>query len=517
MIVEIVILLSAAIYAFCKYIESKTNYFKGRNCKHDTFFPIFGSMKSMTFKKKSILDVTLELYQKAEGNKIFGIYENGKPSFYINDPELIRQITVKDFDHFVNHRDFFTDNDEGALFGKSLFSMKDLKWKHMRSTLSPAFTGSKMRMMFQLITDVAQQAVDFMKSKDDIKTGREVDIKDYFTHFTNDIIATVAFGIKVDSLKDENHEFYEYGKKVMKFDGWQIVKFFIYMNFKFVTRFVDLDIWKRDVVGYFKRLVLDAMNHRMEHKILRHDMINMLMEAKGMYVDGSSPPENSKPSHEWTDSEIVAQCFVFFIAGFDSAATLMSFVAHELMENPEVQEKLFREIEEVKESLDGKPLTYEACNKLKYMEMVISETLRKWPTAPGTDRVCTKTTTFENPDGLGDFTIKTGENVFIPIVGLHRDPMYFPNPTQFDPERFNEDNKNNIQPSTYIPFGAGPRACIANRFALMEAKAILFYLVGEFKLEPSKNSTIPLDLTGGGFQLKPKNGFWLKFATRSDE
>lgn len=428
---------------------------------------------------------------------------------------MIRQITVKDFDHFVNHRDFFTDADEGALFGKSLFAMRDQKWKHMRSTLSPAFTGSKMRMMFQLITDVAQQAVTYMKSKDDIKTGRDVDIKDYFSHFTNDIIASVAFGIKVDSLKDENHEFFQYGKKVMKFDGWKLVKFFIYMNFKFITKIVDLDVWQRDVTGYFKRLVLDAMNYRMEHKIVRHDMINMLMEARGMYADGNIPPD-AKPPHEWTDSEIVAQSFVFFIAGFESAATFMCFAAHEIMENPDIQEKVLQEIEEVKESLDGKPLTYEACNKLRYLDMVVSETLRKWPTAPGTDRTCTKTITFENPDGLGDFTVKAGDNIFIPIAGFHRDPKYFPNPDKFDPERFSEENKSNIQPSTYMPFGAGPRACIANRFALMEAKAILFYLVGEFKLDASEKSTIPLDLKGGGFQLKPKNGFWLKLTTRSD-
>lgn len=429
---------------------------------------------------------------------------------------MIRQITVKDFDHFVNHRDFFTDADEGALFGKSLFAMTDQKWKHMRSTLSPAFTGSKMRMMFQLITDVAQQAVAYMKSKDGINTGRDVDIKDYFTHFTNDIIASVAFGIKVDSLKDESHEFYQYGKKALKFDGWKLVKFFIYMNFKFVTKIVDLDVWQRDIAAYFKRLVLDAMSYRMEHKIVRHDMINMLMEARGMYADGNAPPD-AKATHEWTDSEIVAQSFVFFIAGFESAATFMCFAAHEIMENPEIQEKVLQEIEEVKESLGGKPLTYEACNKLRYLDMVVSETLRKWPPAPGTDRVCTKTITFENPDGLGDFTLKAGDNIVIPIAGLHRDPKYFPNPDKFDPERFSEENKNNIPPSTYMPFGAGPRTCIANRFALMEAKAILFYLVGEFKLEASEKSTIPLDLKGGGFQLKPKNGFWLKFTTRLDE
>uniref|UniRef100_T1GJ58 Uncharacterized protein n=1 Tax=Megaselia scalaris TaxID=36166 RepID=T1GJ58_MEGSC len=82
-------------------------------------------MRSMTLRKKSMLDTVVEIYRKAEGNKIYGIFENGKPGFQINDPELIKRITVKDFDHFVNHRDFFTDNDDGALFGKSRSFLTD--------------------------------------------------------------------------------------------------------------------------------------------------------------------------------------------------------------------------------------------------------------------------------------------------------------------------------------------------------------------------------------------------------
>uniref|UniRef100_T1GV75 Cytochrome P450 n=1 Tax=Megaselia scalaris TaxID=36166 RepID=T1GV75_MEGSC len=185
------------------------------------------------------------------------------------------------------------------------------------------------------------------------------------------------------------------------------------------------------------------------------------------------------------------------------------------MENPEVQEKLLREIEESKEQLDGKPLTYDDCKKLKYLDMVVSETLRKWPVTPLTDRACSKTITFENPDGLGDFTINEGENIIIPTAGLHRDPKYFPNPDTFDPERFSDENKHNIDPFTYIPFGAGPRICIANRLALMETKVIIYYLIESFKLEVCEKTTVPLDLSGGGFRLQPKNGFWLKFTARN--
>ncbi|KAL5274750.1 hypothetical protein ACFFRR_001052 [Megaselia abdita] len=515
MLVEVWILLIALVLAIWKYVKVKTNFFNGRNCKHDIFFPILGSMRSLIFKNKSVMDVIIEIYEKAKGNKIYGVFENNKPSFYINDPELIRQITIKGFEHFVNHRNFLEGSGDNSIFGSSLFLMQNQKWKDMRYTLTPAFTGSRMRMMFQLIKDVATQARDYLRLQENIESGRDLDMKEFFTHYTSDIIASVAFGIEVNSLADASHEFYIFGKSLLKFGIIRSLKFFIAFNCTSLAKFLKIQLWSSNEINYFKSLVLDAMKYRTEKNILRHDMINILMEAKGMGVD-ENVKESLKSSHEWTDIEIVAQCFVFFIAGFESTATLITFVAHELMENPEIQEKLFNEITEVQKILDRKTLTYESLNNMKYLDMVISETLRKWPTTPGTDRVCSKSIHFKNPDGLGDVTINAGESIFIPFIGLHRDPKYFPDPDKFDPERFSDENKQNIQGFTYLPFGVGPRACIGNRLGLLETKAILYYLIGEFSIEPSVKSTIPLDLSGSLFQPKPKNGFWLKLRKRAE-
>uniref|UniRef100_T1H172 Cytochrome P450 n=1 Tax=Megaselia scalaris TaxID=36166 RepID=T1H172_MEGSC len=301
------------------------------------------------------------------------------------------------------------------------------------------------------------------------------------------------------------------------------MKFILYQICKPLAKLLKLELFDGETMEFFMKLVLDAMKYRKEHKIVRNDMINMLMEARGMGVD-DNPVENLKSQQDWTDIEIVAQCFLFFLAGFETTATVLSFTAHEIMENPDVQNKLLQEIQDVKESLGEEPLTFEVLNGMNYLDQVVSESMRKWPPAPGTDRLCTKDITFENPDGLGNVYLKEGESLFIPIAegeslfipiaGLHRDPKYFENPNVFDPERFSEENKHSIQPFTYMPFGVGPRSCIGNRLALMEAKTMLFYLIDKFELLPSEKSTIPLDLTGGGLQLKPKNGFWLKLKQR---
>ena len=110
-----------------------------------------------------------------------GIFEFLQPLFLIRDPELIKQITIKDFDHFVNHRGNIDENIE-PLFGRSLFVMKDQRWKEMRSTLSPAFTGSKMRNMFSLVADCSNDTINYLLKEANGKP-LEIQTKDLFTRF----------------------------------------------------------------------------------------------------------------------------------------------------------------------------------------------------------------------------------------------------------------------------------------------------------------------------------------------
>lgn len=219
------------------------------------------------------------------------------------------------------------------------------------------------------------------------------------------------------------------------------------------------------------------MQQRAEKGIIRPDMINLLMEArKGVLQasdtgkadanEGFATVEESIISHKpvnrtWTEEELVAQCFAFFVAGFDTSSILMCFCAHELMENRLVQEKLIEEIDGVRRELGNEPLTYDAIQKMKYLDMVVSETLRKWPPGVATDRICNKPYIIRGKDGER-YKLEPGDKISIPIVGLHYDPDNFPNPDKFDPERFSEGNRSHIRPFTYLPFGVGPRNCIGN-------------------------------------------------------
>ena len=135
------------------------------------------------------------------------------------------------------------------------------------------------------------------------------------------------------------------------------------------------------------------------------------------------------------------------------------------------------------------------------------ETLRKYPVQPELSRVTQGDYIIHGTD----FTLERGISVLIPVRALHNDPEIYPNPEKFDPDRFLEP----LQPHVYMPFGSGPRNCIANRFVIMQTKALVYSIVKEFALEMSEKSTVPLKLASG-MQMKPEKGFWLNLRERGN-
>ncbi|KAL5280671.1 hypothetical protein ACFFRR_004593 [Megaselia abdita] len=497
MFTEILLFIVVACGAFYLWVRDRYRYFEkiGVEFIEPTF--LAGNFKNVFSKKQNFFDCVESLYQFGKSN-VVGMFEATSPLYMIKSPELARQIFIKDFNHFTNHRRFFHD---GGIFEETLIMLEGDKWKEMRSTLSPAFTGNKMRGMLELIKEIAQQASTYLKEND---LEKDVNLKDFFSRFSNDVIASTAFGFQINSMKDRDNEFYKIGHEVTTFSGWDVIKFFLIGSFNKLFKLCGLSLLTKRQNDFYMNLVLGAMKNRTENNIFRPDMINMLMEVRG----GSS---EHKSNYNWTDKEIVAQCFIFFFAGFDTVSTTMSFAGHELMENPEVQEKLKEEINEIYESLDGKPLTYEALNNMKYAEAVILETLRKWPQLPFLDRVCTKAIDLEDTESGKIIHLKPGDQVQVSAVGIQRDPKYFPDPMKFNPDRFSDENKKNIPANAFMPFGLGPRMCIGNRFALLEIKALLFYLLKDVSIKKSVKSTIPMKLDPASAQLEPKGGIYVKF------
>lgn len=139
------------------------------------------------------------------------------------------------------------------------------------------------------------------------------------------------------------------------------------------------------------------------------------------------------------------------------------------------------------------------------------ESLRKWPPFVIVGRECTKTYTIE-PENPNETTlvIPKGMGVQIPTYAIHHDSKFFPEPEQFRPERFSAENREKLTSYTNLGFGQGPRSCIGSRFALLEIKILIFYLIHKFRLVITPKTQIPVKLSPKlTINIKPENGLWL--------
>ncbi|XP_063915540.1 cytochrome P450 9e2-like [Zophobas morio] len=504
-------------------------YWLERGVKPRTSGFLLGDNLGIFLGRQSLVEMVEVVYKSCPNTRYVGTYQFFRPSLLVKDPDLIKQITVKDFDHFLDHRSLIPEDSE-PLWSKNLFALTGKAWRDMRSTLSPAFTSSKMKHIFTLISQNGEQFVNhFLKKDEKLIT---VEMRDIFTRFTNDIIASAAFGIECDSLSNRNNEFYLMGKETTNFSGFRkIFSFFLIMLIPKVAKLLKMTMFSQEVNNFFTTIVKSSIRSREQLGIVRPDMIHLLLEARknGLKHEETQPaqdtgfatvqeseihkdPKNAKA--EITDQDMTSQALIFFFAGFESVSAVMCFMAHELAVNPEVQERLIREIDETLEGCKS-GVTYEALLGMKYMDMVVSETMRKWPN-PVVDRICTKAYTIEPKlPHEKPVHLKVNDAVWIPVFGIHRDPEYYPEPDKFDPERFNDENKVNINPYTYMPFGAGPRNCIGSRFALLEIKALFFYVLSHFEIVPVEKTQIPLVLSKKKLNMTAENGFWLGLKRRS--
>lgn len=247
-------LLAIAIIIVLTFIKhtffGKETHFKKYGIPHLERHSIFFNVVKIIIKKISIVNQTVKTYNHGNFAKYIGYYEFNKPVIMIRNLDILKNITVKNFEHFVDHRNF-TDSEIEPLFSNNLFSLKGERWREIRTLLTPAFISSKMRAMFKLMSECAHNFTDFLVYQSQ-KGSTVFNSKDIFTRYTNDTIATSAFGVSVDSMKDPNNEFYVLGKIATNFDGIvQMIKFVFIMTFPKVMRSFAVKLFDKAVGTFF--------------------------------------------------------------------------------------------------------------------------------------------------------------------------------------------------------------------------------------------------------------------------
>ncbi|CAG2112282.1 unnamed protein product [Medioppia subpectinata] len=393
--------------------------------------------------KTEIGKLTTECKVLTSTPKHVGYYMGAKPTVLVADADLAKKIQIKEFHNFTDrsHSTFKNGINAEPDSKGAIIRLIGKRWKEVRSVLTPTFSASKLKTMTPIIDDAINNFIDIIERK--CKTGEEFDIYDLFQNLTTDVIGRTAFGIQNSKISREEMSSMSY----------------------------------------------ETMTAGNENEI---------------QPKGHKSIKNNKNDISLTDSEIKANSVVFYEAGYETTSTALGFMAHILVNYPDIQERVREEVQQLYEN-EGK-LDINCVNKLEFMECVFNETMRLYPPViTFVARECLQDYKYK------DITIPKGTSIQMAVHYLHHDPDYWSEPEVFDPERFSADRKHQIHPNSWQAFGSGPRNCIGMRFALFEAKLALAKLLLNYRLTAGPKTEMGVLATNCKVAtLTPKNGVFVK-------
>ncbi|XP_012279896.1 probable cytochrome P450 6a14 isoform X2 [Orussus abietinus] len=485
-------LLMVTLTLIYRYLTMNHNYWKDRGVPFPKPELFFGNQRNSILLKKTIGEDIQEIYQKFSGHRYVGFFQFMKPALILRDPALLRTLLIKDFPNFQS-RGIFT-NDDSDPFTANLVNLSGPKWKLLRTKISPAFTSAKLRNMNTLIMDAGKRFQTYVENHV-VDKEEDVEISSLVAKFMTEIAGTCLFGLEMNALQNEVPEIRKLCNKFTRPSTYLTVLRFIRQHFLWFFRLFNFRMNPIGVEAYMIAIIKNAIQYRKEHNVVRPDLMQQLIGI----ID-----EEVETDGTITLLVVAAQAYVLLLAGFEASSRIVNFALYELARNPKIQEKLLEEIDSTVEKHGS--FSYDVIHGMEYLDRVVRETMRKYSVIDMSQRRCNKTHVFPGTD----LTIEEGIYVIVPIMALHRDPEYFPEPEKFDPDRFLD--KNALK--AYFPFGDGPRKCIGARFASLQIKTCIIYLLMRFMVTetPRTKPFLTYDTTSG--ILTNKNGIWMKILNR---
>lgn len=390
----------------------------------------------------------------------------GKMRVYLADPELIYQTLVRNSDALGKGED--VRRLLGPALGDGILTSDGAHWKWQRQSVAGAFRHEKLLELQPAMIAAAERRRDLWQSHQ----NDTLDLCQEMMRTTFDIIVETMMsggdGIDVDKVERNITNY-------LKPTGW-----------KFALGLVGAPSWMphpgkekaKAAVLFLRATLAKVIAERRRSGIERSDLVSMLL--------GASDPETGRTMN---DEEIIDNLMTFITAGHETTALGLAWTLHLLARHPTYQAKLFDEIAGV---TGGNPLRADHVGKLTYARQVFSEAMRLYPPAPIISRAAVRDFT------LAGYTIPAGTIIYVPIYAVHRHASIWEEPLLFDPERFEPETTRNRHRFAFMPFGAGPRVCIGNGFAMMEAVAILAVLLQKFRVtgsnEPSPKPIMKVTL-----------------------
>ena len=377
-------------------------------------------------------------------------------AYLITNPRDIRHVLQDNARNY--HKSPLYDKLRQSL-GNGLLTSEDDFWLRQRRIAQPAFHRQRISAFADIMVQAAQDTATEWQTT---SQGRPVDIADEMMRLTRSVVLRSLLGADLGPFADEIDR------------AWTVI------NQHIGESFWSLGWTDRLHAAKYRRFsaARDVMQRAVDHVIAQRrrsasdtsDLLSMLMSAR-----------DEETGEAMTDQQLRVEVTTFLLAGQETTSLALTWTWYLLSQHPEVQRRLEQEIDT---TLQGRLPEYNDVGSLPYTRMVIDESMRLYPPAWAFSRQALA------DDELGGFRLPRGWLALVIPYVLHRLPSLWDNPEVFDPERFTPEHTANRPKFVYLPFGAGPRQCIGNQFALVEAQLVLATLVGQYRLHLVPGSTV---------------------------
>lgn len=401
----------------------------------------------------------------------------GEPTFLLNDPEDIRHVLVVNPDNFDKTPRMISGKAR-QLSGEGLLTSSGAAHLRQRRMMQPVFYPKTIEAFAKTMTDTTSQALAGWKP------GAPINVTKEMMGLTQQIIARSVFG---EAFTDEGGQLAE---AITTRRRYLEQVFFSLLPF---PEHVPTRIQRRypKALERIDRTIYQAISVRRENAGQGNDLLSLLIQAR--YEDGSG----------MTDKQVHEEALILLVTGYETVGEALSWTWYLLGQYPDVESRLLAEVDAV---LDGRVPRPEDLPNLRYVGMVLAESMRLYPPTWIFVRMARREAML--PSGV---TVPAGSKLYLCQYVMHRNPRYFPDPEQFDPERFTESAKKTRPQFSYFPFGGGPRVCIGEGFAKMEAVLVLAMVAQRFTLQLVPGQTI---VPEPKMTLRPKNGILMTSRAR---
>ena len=395
----------------------------------------------------------------------------GWPAVLINRPDFAEYVLVENPQNFIKFPFFFRH--VRAIFGQGLLTSEGEFWHRQRRLAAPAFHPQRLASYGDATVRYTERMLETWQPSD----LREV--------HADTMALTLRIAAKALFDSDVERDVAEIGQ------AFSAVVEEISVRFRRPFAIPDAIPIPGNIryvrgVRRIDQLVTKIIRERRQRGEDRGDLLSMLMLARD--DDGQSMSEG----------QLRDEVITLLLAGHETTALALSWTWYLLAHHPDVDAGLAAELHDV---LGGRTPTVGDLPQLRFTEQVVTEAMRLYPPAWGFGREALADCE------IGGYAIPAGTTVIMSPWISHRDPRYFEHPTEFRPERWSGDFARHLPRFAYMPFGGGPRICIGNRFAMMEAVLILATVAQRFRLQ--WRGTRPV-VPQPSITLRPKGGVWVK-------